>query len=57
MQHIMAYIGLKLLDIFVNYGIYSERPCDNIGQKLWGILRKNYGIYYGIYFSKAMSYI
>ena len=38
MRHIMAFIGLKMLEYLLNYRIYSERPCDNIRQKFWDIL-------------------
>ena len=43
------------------YGIYWDKTIGYfmgyMRQKLWDILSKNYGIYYRIYFSKAMAYI
>ena len=45
----MVYIRQKLWDIF-------GKTMGYIGQKLWHILIKNYGKYYGIYWSNTEKY-
>ena len=50
----MGYICKK-------YGIYRDKTIgyflEYMWKKLGDLLRKNYGIYYGIFFSKPMGYI
>ena len=59
----MGCIRQKLCDIFCKTIVYTG-PWDILSKNLWmskakllDLLEKNCGIYYGIYFSKAMAYV